>query len=345
MNNKIVRSGLSSKVTRREFVQFFSLGLFGAILPRKLTSLSPEVTSEMTRIEGKYLGRVTRAGFPLFESPDPDSKVIMEMPQDSLWRITGVRLNQTQDSPNRLWYALDGAGFAHSRAIQPVQKRVNKPDPNIPEDGRLGEITMPFVDAYSSLQEKRSLVYRLYYEGTFWVLKHLRRDDGSDWYELLDDRTYRVFYVPAYAVRLVPDSELAPLSPRVLPEDKKIVVDLATQRMTAYEKEEMVFRARISSGVYLREGGFATPKGTYRVTRKRPCRHMANPANDYGSGFDLPGVPWVSYFTGDGVAFHGAYWHNDFGVPHSHGCINLTRADAAWLYSWTPMGTAVVIHW
>jgi lipoprotein-anchoring transpeptidase ErfK/SrfK len=46
-----------------------------------------------------------------------------------------------------------------------------------------------------------------------------------------------------------------------------------------------------------------------------------------------------------GYALHGTYWHNNFGHPMSHGCINLTRADAAWLYSWTPMGTKVVIHW
>ncbi len=55
---------------------------------------------------------------------------------------------------------------------------------------------------------------------------------------------------------------------------------------------------------------------------------MANaPSGDY-TGFDLPGVPWVSYFTSDGIALHGAYWHIDFGVPHSHGCVNMTPEAA-----------------
>jgi lipoprotein-anchoring transpeptidase ErfK/SrfK len=62
---------------------------------------------------------------------------------------------------------------------------------------------------------------------------------------------------------------------------------------------------------------------------------MAYPSDDTYTGFDLPGVPWVSYFTSNGVAFHGTYWHNDFGVPHSHGCINLTPEAAKWVYLWT----------
>jgi len=52
-------------------------------------------------------------------------------------------------------------------------------------------------------------------------------------------------------------------------------------------------------------------------------------------GYDLPGVPWVCYFTEEGVAFHGTFWHNDFGRPRSHGCINLLSETAKWLYRWT----------
>ena len=44
--------------------------------------------------------------------------------------------------------------------------------------------------------------------------------------------------------------------------------------------------------------------------------------------YDLPGVPWVSYFHWWGVSIHGTYWHNDYGEPHSHGCINLPSATA-----------------
>ena len=53
------------------------------------------------------------------------------------------------------------------------------------------------------------------------------------------------------------------------------------------------------------------------------------------SGFDLPGVPWVLYITEGGISFHGTYWHNDYGRPRSHGCINLTPQAAKWVFRWT----------
>jgi lipoprotein-anchoring transpeptidase ErfK/SrfK len=53
------------------------------------------------------------------------------------------------------------------------------------------------------------------------------------------------------------------------------------------------------------------------------------------NGFDLPGVPWVMYINESGISLHGTYWHNDFGHPHSHGCVNLSPSSAKWLFRWT----------
>lgn len=58
-------------------------------------------------------------------------------------------------------------------------------------------------------------------------------------------------------------------------------------------------------------------------------------AGNLATGYDLPGVPWVSYITDSGIAFHGTYWHNDYGVPRSHGCLNMSSQAAKWLYRWT----------
>jgi len=323
----------NKKTTRRDFLSFSALGMIGLALPKGLVSLKKQNPDVIEK--GELLGRVIWADYPLYEAPQVDSKILDHLEQDSLWPITGAVVGEDVESSNRIWYELDGRGFVHSRRIQPVKRRFNEVDKLIPEDGCLGEITIPYVDAYNSMQPDRTIAYRFYYATTFWILKRLVDDQETVWYQLLDDRTYRVFYIPAYYMRLVPDSELKPISPDVDPEDKSLLVDLESQTVMAYEGDRVVFMSRISSGVRLKEGGFATPKGFYRTTRKRPCRHMANPANAYGSGFDLPGVPWVSYFTSDGVAFHGAYWHNDFGVPHSHGCINMTPQAAKWIYRWT----------
>ena len=60
--------------------------------------------------------------------------------------------------------------------------------------------------------------------------------------------------------------------------------------------------------------------------------------------YDLPGVPWTMYFTDDGAAIHGAYWHDEFGFQHSHGCVNLPLNLARKLYEWTPLGTLVIVQ-
>ncbi len=321
------------EISRRDFLKFCGLGVAGLILPDVLNS--PKSAVSMVFDSEALLGRVTLSGHKLYREPDLDSVVIEEMNKDSIWRITDATFSGDDSLPNRIWYELDGKGFAHSGRVQPVRRKLNPAAPSIPEEGCLGEVTVPYVHAYSSMEADRSIAYRFYYASTFWILARIVDSEENVWYQLLDDRYYQVFYVPAVYMRLVPDSELTPISPEVPLEEKKIVVDLENQTLTAYEYEQPVYTSRISSGVRLSEGGFATPKGYYRTIRKRPCRHMANAGNIYVSGFDLPGVPWVSYFTSGGVAIHGAYWHNNFGVPHSHGCVNMSPQSAKWIYRWT----------
>lgn len=309
------------------------LGAVGVMLPKRV--LADSVIENPHETADALLGRITRMGHQLFDKPTAGSTVLETLEMDSIWEITGVTVSKDGQSPNRIWYELDGLGYSHSGQIQPVRKKLNPTSYPIPGDGCLGEVTVPFVDAFSDDRINSQKMYRFYYGATFWVLGRTTDARGLCWYELFDDRYYRSYYVPGYAIRLVPDSELTPISPDVPAEEKSILIDLGTQSLTAYEFGTPVFMSRISSGVYFREGGFTTPKGTYWTTRKRPCRHMANaPSGDY-TGFDLPGVPWVSYFTSDGIALHGAYWHNDFGVPHSHGCVNMTPEAAKWIYRWT----------
>lgn len=331
------------------------LGFLGLALPEKL--VENFISNRSDNLQKDQLGRVAKPGQKLFEEPDIESKVIKELPLDSILEIREVIMGGEDPSLNRVWFEVEGQGFVQSMYIQPVSNKENHPGAIILGDGCLGEITVPFIDSFRNIDPKRTFVYRLYYSSTYWVLSREEDDDGTVWYRLLDDRNYSTFYAPAAAVRLVPNSELLPISPEVSWEEKSIDVDLSTQKMVAYEGNRVVFSSKISSGVRTREGGFSTPKGYYRTTRKRPCRHMAYPGDENYTGYDLPGVPWVSYFTSNGVAFHGTYWHNDFGVPHSHGCINMTPEAAKWVYLWTTPavlpgkyfyandnGTRVVIH-
>jgi len=113
-----------------------------------------------------------------------------------------------------------------------------------------------------------------------------------------------------------------------------IDVNLSAQRLTAYQGQTAVFSTLVSSGV----AGHRTPTGRFAVRTKIPSQRMVGP------GYNLPGVPWVMYFAGAN-ALHGTYWHNNFGRPMSHGCVNLRIADAQWLYNWSSIGTPVVVHY
>jgi lipoprotein-anchoring transpeptidase ErfK/SrfK len=90
-------------------------------------------------------------------------------------------------------------------------------------------------------------------------------------------------------------------------------------------------------------GKAATPTAIAegRIYAKYPVQTMTGTIN--GEYYYVPNIKWVSYFYG-GEAFHGTYWHDNFGHPMSHGCINMTEADAKVLYDFAPIGTKVIVH-
>ena len=115
---------------------------------------------------------------------------------------------------------------------------------------------------------------------------------------------------------------------------KWIDVNLSRQRLTAYVGNTPVFSASISGGL----PRTPTVVGRFRVQTKLRSTTMSGP------GYHLPNVPYTMYFY-RGYAIHGTYWHNNFGRPMSHGCVNMRTGDAGWLYKWAPVGTPVVTHW
>ncbi|HKG24337.1 MAG TPA: L,D-transpeptidase [Thermomicrobiales bacterium] len=120
--------------------------------------------------------------------------------------------------------------------------------------------------------------------------------------------------------------------------EKWIEVSLGNQHLTAWQGDFRVAEKIVSTG----KPGFATPMGTFFINLKFDKETMNQCLND--ECWNIPDVPWVMYFTDNGDAFHGAYWHNDFGKPRSHGCVNLPVPFAQWLYDWAPLGTRVWIH-
>jgi len=141
--------------------------------------------------------------------------------------------------------------------------------------------------------------------------------------------TPTVTLTPSPTLTLTPSPTPTPawLSARFLPlptEEKWIEVDLSEQKLTAYEGTKVVLSTKISSG----RSRTPTVIGKFRIQRKYESQLMSGP------GYYLPAVPYVMYFYGN-YALHGAYWHNNWGTPMSHGCINMRREDAKFLYDWT----------
>lgn len=136
--------------------------------------------------------------------------------------------------------------------------------------------------------------------------------------------------------------------------EKWIDVDLSTQTVRAMEGENEAFRMLASTGKWA-----PTPTGEYRIWIKLRYTKMSGGKKENNTYYYLPNVPYVMYFY-QGYGLHGAYWHNNFGQPMSHGCVNLSIGDAEKLFYWADPqmtngqwtvkataenpGTRVVIH-
>ncbi len=279
-------------------------------------------------------GRVLDAALDVYDIPSFSGTRVNQYFRDWVLPITGVTVGKSIDSFNLVWYKVGEEGYVHSGSLQPVFTITNPVRSDIPLGGNLAEVTVPFTDAHWDPGQQEPVAYRYYYSTTTWVLQLAQDSDGNPWYGIRDDKWDYMYYVPAAHLRLVPAAELTPLSAHVPASKKRIEVHLPEQVMIAYEYERPVFMARVASGAIFSTGNFSTPAGWYQILHKRASRHMAR-GNLAAGGYDLPGVPWNSYITEDGIAFHGTYWHNNFGHPRSHGCINLTSQAAKWVYLWT----------
>ncbi len=120
---------------------------------------------------------------------------------------------------------------------------------------------------------------------------------------------------------------------RQVSQPRWIEIDLSEQRLRAWEGKKLVYSYRISGG----KRSTPTPIGRFRINSKYRTHRMR------GRGYNIPDVPYAMYFY-RGYAIHGAYWHNRFGTPVSHGCVNLPVKQARRLYNWTKTGTLVVVR-
>lgn len=320
---------LNPQLTRREFLKLATTGSLAFALKdlRLDRALAAPGVRTITQ------GRMTMSGVPLYDAPTFNANKIHNFKADQVVDITSVDEEGEFGNPfNSAWYQVNKEGYTYSGWVQPVQTIYQRPSFNVPKAGRVGEITVPFSDTKKDPYVYAKRGYRIYYGSTHWVKRVVvTREEKSIWYQIYDFHLKKFYYVPSHDMRLVPDEELTLLSPEVPDAAKHILIDLQAQLVTAYEDEKLVFSQRCSSGAK----GTETPKGEFRTYHKGPSVHMTNQGDALENIYNLPGVPWCTFFTGAGNALHGAYWHNDYGRPRSHGCVNLPSDAAKFLYRWT----------
>ncbi len=114
-----------------------------------------------------------------------------------------------------------------------------------------------------------------------------------------------------------------------------IDVSIRKQLLVAWQGRRAAYATLVSTGI----SGMADPETTHATVRGVFYIHAKHVSSTMGGdeatdSYELHDVPYIQYFH-EGYALHGAFWHDDFGRPRSHGCINLAPTDAAWLFEWT----------
>jgi hypothetical protein len=249
-------------------------------------------------------------------------------------------------------------GYIWSSRVQPTRNLPNTPITQMSagQTGFWAEVTVPYVDLtlegvvaspwLKSIQDYK-FTPRVYYGQVIWI-DQIRQNNGFveyRWNEGDQGHGYgygpygEFFWLDGAGVKVLTEEDVAPISPDVDPAQKRIIANVTYQTLSCFEGNTEVYFCRMASGqVYDPLTGaisdeFATPVGELLTHWKIISKNMT--AGSAQSGYSTPAVPWSTFISGEGVAIHGAFWHNDFGERRSHGCINVKPEDAKWIFRWT----------
>ena len=327
-------------LSRRGFLRLASLSMGGLAL-RAWGSLSP--LEDFPKSE--RLGRVCVGKVELKARPDEESPTVGVLYEDAVVPWLREVVGNRPYYINQRWVETP-EGFIYAPYLQPVRNLPNQPVKDLVStslgQGMWAEVTIPYVDVLLDNPPARSpwlkefLNPRLYYSQVFWIDQVKNDEQGQAWYRVNERFGYGdLFWARAEAFRPLSPEEILPISPEV--EEKRLVVDVTHQTLTCFEGKTEVYFCRVSTGARFDAYGnpvdkWATPVGAFPIWRKLLSLHMTGGTT--GGGWDISGITWTSLFVGSGVAVHGTYWHNDYGAPRSHGCVNARPEDAKWIFRW-----------
>ena len=349
--------------SRRDFLKIAGAGL-GALAFKPYRNFNLEYFSSFKRLpqfpSSEIIGRVVDPGVDLRSSPTNDQNLntsISKLAADTLvvWgrEVVGNVLYGLSNQR----YVETPEGYIYSSVLQPTRNLPNIPITEMPagQQGFWAEVTVPYVElahegVVASPWMQDHIAYnfppRLYYGQVVWI-DQVRTNNGFAEYRWNEDAVHgygygaygEFFWGDGAAFKVLTEEDVAPISPDVDPNEKKVEVSLDYQTLSCFEGNTEVYFCRISSGIkYDAQTGqisdkLATPVGNLLTHWKIVSLNMT--AGTFQSGYSTPAVPWTTVISGDGISIHGAFWHNGFGEKRSHGCINVTPEDAKWIFRWT----------
>lgn len=335
-----------NKITRRQFLKTAAYGLGGAALLR----FAPRA-SAADFPQGEKLGRA----FTMVEvkaKPDVNAQTVTVLYDDAVvpWlrEVRGVHPYRYKQQ----WVEIP-EGYVWASDLQPVRNQPNTPVKQLPNTslgaGMWVEVSMPYVDVVLEnkpispgfkYRTEGGFPIRLYYSQVLWVDQIKTDEQNRVWYRLNERFGYGdLMWALGEAFRPLTPEEITPIHPEV--EEKLVVINVEEkyQTLSCFEGNSEVYYCRISAGKRYDPDGTplehsSTPTGTLNIWRKQVSTHMSGGTT--GAGYDLPGIAYTALFSGDGVAIHSTFWHNNFGGElMSHGCVNARPEDAKWVFRWT----------
>ncbi len=331
---------MTAGFTRRGFLKLGGLAVAGLGLRPRRSAYPATVFPEHER-----LGRVTGGRVDLNVRPDFNSPSVGVLYEDAVVPWLAERVGPHPNRVNQRWVETP-EGYVHAPLLQPVRNSPNAPVSRLAETslgaGMWAEVTVPYVDVLLENPPARSpwlqnaLAPRLYYSQIVWIDRVVLDDAGKATYRVNERYGFGdLLWAAAEAFRPIKPEEVDPIGPSV--EEKRVVVNVSDQTLACYEGSTEVYHCRVSTGAKFNASGeavdaWATPLGRHPIWRKAISIHMVGGTT--GGGWDLPGIGWTTLFVGNGVAIHSTFWHNDFGVPRSRGCVNARPRDAKWVFRW-----------
>ena len=339
----------SPNVKRRDFFKIAAAAAVGLSAGQTLSAWAKPIDPlppTLSSSDNEFVpARVLAAAVPVYSSLDADRKLIRSVPRDKTIEVSG-EVEGPGPERNRIWYKTRD-GFAYSAWLQKMEPyRTPRIYTDLGQWGMWIQTIVAAAPAHAEPDANSRLDY-VYNYGTVYHATEARIDAlGRVWYNTNDEYASKEdnisptnHWVPAIFFRKIDENEFKVINPDT--PDKHIRIELGKQRLTCYEGDQPVLTTRIASGASFKikdeEVDYSTPTGEFSAILKMPSRHMRAPEaeHDTSAWFDLPGVPWNTFFTYDGIAIHGTYWHNDFGLPRSHGCVNVPIDVAKFVYFWT----------